>query len=212
MQTDRPADRLAIAQVEWRAAEERLYPLAMVDPDGYRQALELVGVLLEALRADDGRGRSARLLELAESPETMLAALPDRPRRVPDATLLGAALALRAREVVAADAADARADLVAAARAEGRDWVRLDGPAELAELVSGTRVELHLPSGAILVAGIDPWSGDEPFLLEIVPAGAAGERGPDRFRDRDVWLVGYERRRHDVSTLTAGTRTISDSR
>ncbi len=210
MRTDRSADRLAAAQVEWRAAEERLYPLAMVDPEGYRQALELVGLLLEALRADDGPGRSARLLELADSPETLLAALPERPRRVPDATLLGAALALRAREVVAADAADIRADLIAAARAEGRVWVCLDGPTELAELVSGGRVELHLPSGVTLVAGIDPWSGDEPFLVEAVPAGG-GERVADRFRDRDAWRARYERLRHDVSTLTEETRTISDS-
>lgn len=204
-------DRLASAQVDWRAAEERLYPLAMVDPDSYRLALELVGRLLVQLRAQATTAEG--LLELWQRPETLLAALPaDRPTVIPEATLLGAALTVRAREVAVVEADARRAALIAAARADGREWVHLDGPADLAATVEGNRVELHLPSGTSLVAGVDPWSGDDPFLLRAVPADPAGRSRLARFRDRASWFAEYGRWRDGVTTLTSGVGEVSDSR
>lgn len=212
------ADRLAAAQVEWRAAEERLYPLAMADPVAYQQVLGLVGAMLEVLRAD--ADRPERLLQLAERPEELLARLPGqrpaagpegRPAAVSDGTLLGAALAIRSREISAAEVAATRAGLIAHARAGGREWVCLEGPPEVAALAAGTRVELHLRSGASLLAGVDPWSGGDPYLLEVVPADPVGERRTEHFRDRQEWRAEYERWRADVATLTIGPAAVSDS-
>ena len=44
----------AAAQARWRAAEDRLYPVAMSDPDGYRRGLEAVQTLLGELRRTAG--------------------------------------------------------------------------------------------------------------------------------------------------------------
>ena len=41
---------LAFARVRWRAAEERIYPLAMTDTDAYMDVVEAVGRVLAALR------------------------------------------------------------------------------------------------------------------------------------------------------------------
>ena len=41
---------LALARVRWRAAEERIYPLAMTDTDAYMDAVEAVGRVLTVLR------------------------------------------------------------------------------------------------------------------------------------------------------------------
>jgi hypothetical protein len=46
---DAPED-LGRARIRWRAAEERLYPLALADTDAYMDAVEAVGRVLAELR------------------------------------------------------------------------------------------------------------------------------------------------------------------
>ncbi len=46
----RAPESLAGARIRWRAAEERLYPLALADSDAYMDAVEAVGRVLTELR------------------------------------------------------------------------------------------------------------------------------------------------------------------
>lgn len=47
---DEDPDGLVVARRRWRAAEERLYPLALADTDAYMDAIEAVGRVVAELR------------------------------------------------------------------------------------------------------------------------------------------------------------------
>ena len=88
------------AVVRFTAAEARLYPLAMVDPETYERAVTLTGSLLKHLRATcpdiDAvlEGREALMLLLTETTDE---ARPSLIGFTPE-TLVDAASALRCRE------------------------------------------------------------------------------------------------------------------
>ena len=120
-------DDLARARQSWRAAEARLYPLAMTNVDGYQRALVLVAAVCEQLRAVtttaaelvacqpraveyvaqacDATGTSAQGLE-------------------PD-DIFGSAAAARDRELAGEDRRLARLAAVEQARSAGEDWADL---------------------------------------------------------------------------------------
>lgn len=84
------------ARARWRVASDRLWPLAMVDPDGYRRAAELVGTLLESLRAS-----ASTVDDLVALEPSAATVLPDG-AAVPfggPSTLVAAACAIRADEI-----------------------------------------------------------------------------------------------------------------
>jgi hypothetical protein len=185
------------AQERWRSAEDRLYPLAMTDPDGYRRGLESVQALVGELR------RTAATLDdlvAAEAePAPLLAVLPaDRPL-LPVDLLVGAACSARAREVLAEQEAQRRASVLAAARAEGRSWAVLQGPERIEELYGGSTVTTHLDTGRTLLAAVDPYAGVEPYLLQEYGADGAPVR--DRaFVDADAWVAERDRWRAEIES------------
>lgn len=53
MQSDqarREQAEFAVTRARWRAAEDRLYPLALIDTDAYKDVVEAVGRVLTELR------------------------------------------------------------------------------------------------------------------------------------------------------------------
>ena len=91
------------AEARFTAAEARLYPLVMVDPDSYERAVTLTGMLLEDLRStcpdiDSVLKRRGALLPLLTGPadETRPSLAGLNPE-----TLVDAASALRCRELQA---------------------------------------------------------------------------------------------------------------
>lgn len=186
----------AAAQVRWRAAEDRLYPMAMSDPDGYRRALEAVQVLVDELRRT--ASTFDELLAVEADPTPLLAALPAGPALSSD-LLVQAACGARGRELGAAREGARRAAAVAAARAEGRAWVVLEGPERIEELVGGRTVATHLSTGRTLMAVLDPYSGADPFLLQEFDAD--GEPGRDRMlADRGEWVTEWDRWRTEIES------------
>lgn len=180
----------AAAQARWRAAEDRLYPVAMSDPDGYRRGLEAVQALVGELRRtavtlDD-------LVAVEADPEALLSVLPvDRPV-LPVDLLVGAACSARAREVLAEQEGERRASVLAAARAEGRSWAVLQGPERIEELYGGSTVTTHLATGRTLLAAVDPYAGAEPYLLQEF--GDDGAPARDRvFADPAEWVAERDR-------------------
>jgi hypothetical protein len=90
----------AEVSARFRAAEARLYPLAMVDPDGYEQATTLVGAVVTELRScadvTDLLARCdvvrSRLPEIAEAAGVELPGMPAE-------VIVDAAAAIRCREL-----------------------------------------------------------------------------------------------------------------
>jgi hypothetical protein len=200
------AEALRRARARWRAAEDRLFPVALVDPDGYRRLLSVVAVLLQQLRA--ATTSLDQLLELDSHPAPLVAAASvaavDGVDGVADRMALEAAFAVRDRELVAAAERERRIRAIAAARNAGATWVDLEGSWE-AVCRTGTRhTEMHLRSGRALVATVDPYSGEGPHRLEAVvldtDTGAPIKTSEHErlFADRAAWLAERERWRAEI--------------
>jgi hypothetical protein len=194
------AEALRQARARWRAAEDRLFPVALVDPDGYRRLLSVVAALLQKLRASTTS--FDHLLELDSHPAPLVAAA--CVDGAADRVALEAALAVRDRELVAVAERDRRTRAIAAARNAGATWVDLEGSWE-AVCRSGTRhTEMHLPSGRALVATVDPYSGEDPYRLEIVrldiETGAPVQTTDQDqcFANRAMWLAEREQWRAQI--------------
>jgi hypothetical protein len=194
------AEALLRARARWRAAEDRLFPVALVDPDGYRRLLSVVAALLQKLRASTTS--FDHLLELDGHPAPLVAAA--CVAGAADRVALEAAFAVRDRELMAAAERDRRTRAIAAARNAGATWVDLDGSWE-AVCRTGTRhTEMHLASGRALVATVDPYSGEDPHRLEVVlldsdtgtPVEVTAQ--DQRFADRAIWLAEREQWRAQI--------------
>ncbi len=186
----------AAASARWRAAEDRLYPIAMSDPGGYRGGLDAVHALVDELRRTAGTFDD--LIAAEADPAPLLAVLP--PGSVlPAELLVQAACGIRGRELVAAREGDRRAAAIATARAQGRAWVVLEGPERIEELVGGATVATHLRSGRTLMAVLDPYAGTEPFRLQEFDASGETRREQE-FADRAVWFAERERWRVEIES------------
>ncbi|HEY5878901.1 MAG TPA: hypothetical protein VIU11_08320 [Nakamurella sp.] len=181
----------APAQARFIAAEARLYPMVVVDPEGYRQVTTLVGLVADELRADCAdidtllRRRdelAARVPEIAAAASLSLGGLPAE-------TVVDAASAIRCRELAGARRQAVREQRIEAARAAGSEWF-VEEPDPLAVLAgSYRRVELHLPSGSTLITAMeaDPRSG-AVYSIELIPAdGTRPDADTRTFTDRDAW-------------------------
>ncbi len=114
----------AAVERAWRRGEEQLYAAALGQPDGYAEAVELVGRTLQHLRtvASDA---GTLLAAAARGGEVVAGLAGDRPVGVDLARVAQAALALRHRELVAAQSALDRVRALAASREHGGTWVVL---------------------------------------------------------------------------------------
>ena len=198
-ETDAAEDpRVADARRRWRAAGDRVWPVALADGDSYRLAAQVVGALVDALR--ERAGSLDELVDLEAAPSEFLAGLGATGERVaarPE--LLAAACAVRGDELAAECARRRRVARIAAARADGRAWVEVDR--------SVTRVaEMHVPTGTTIVATADPYLGDEPFrIAEMVLDRFSGEplSWPDdegaAYGGAAEWEAERERRRREIS-------------
>jgi hypothetical protein len=196
-----PAEALA----RFTAAEARLYPTAVLDPEGYERTLGLCGLLLADLRS------SCQDIEaVLQRRETLLALLPLRAaaaglsvRGFEPETLVDAASALRCRELSAGTATADHEARLSAARAAGQEWL-VDEP-DPAAVMAGSycRVEHHLPSGTALVSSMEAGNrGPATYRLEVIPgAGVVDEpHEPARtFADRDEWLRLADQYRSAIS-------------
>lgn len=197
------AEALRRARARWRAAEDRLFPVALVDPDGYRRLLSVVAVLLQKLRVSTTS--LDQLLELDSHPAPLVAAASIAAvDGAADRMALEAAFAVRDRELAAAAERDRRTRTIAAARNADATWVDLDGSWEAVCRTGARHTELHLASGRALVAAVDPYSGDDPYQLEVVvldtDTGTPVETTDQdqRFADRATWLAERERWRAQI--------------
>jgi hypothetical protein len=195
-------EALRRARARWRTAEDRLFPVVLVDPDAYRRALNVICLLLDELRRKTTS--TAQLLGLDVDPAPLLSALPPGSAAGEDRLTLEAAFAVRDRELTAAAERSRRAAAIALARSAGATWVDLEGSWEAVLCTGARHIEMHLRTAQALVATVDPYSGDGPHRLELVVLdGGTGTPvetiNRDRtFADRAAWLAERERWRANI--------------
>lgn len=198
---------------DWKAAEERLYPVVMVRPDLYERSVRMVRVVADELAGCldlpalvRAWGTAAEIVHrAAEEGGLDLEGL--------DAGLLaGAAFSLRYRELAVGAARAERLGRIQAAAESGEAWVRVEeiGSKETAGLVPWTWTEMHVPSGAGLRQTLeaDQTTGAPRYSLEVVPLDpATGDRLPtppdvvsveESFDDAAEWIAAVERKRGQI--------------
>jgi hypothetical protein len=119
-------DALSRVRHSWRAAEARLYPLAMTNVDGYQRALVLVAATCEQLRAAT---TTAELVACQPRAIEYVAAACDATGTSaqglePD-DIFGSAAAARDRELAGEERRLARRAAIERARVAGADWTDL---------------------------------------------------------------------------------------
>jgi hypothetical protein len=188
-----PAEHAAFAR-RLRTAEDRLYPLAMVDADRYQRAVLLVGRL------------AARLAETCASLDELAAAEQQARIWLDDAEVTGgvsragldpdlvveAALAQRFRTLLGDQAATLRNRALERAREAGLAWAVLEQPDPASWAAGSARwVEAHVVTGAVLVRSVaaDPATGVPIYRIEVFAGEGGGEQGlrVEQFADRDAW-------------------------
>jgi len=192
------------AAAQMRTAEDRLYPLAMVDVERYQRGTTLCGILLEDLRAHSPDltallGRRAPLLDrlprLADQAGLSLLGLEPE-------TLVDAAMALRCRELDAERAHAHQQERLAGARDNGQEWL-VNEPSPVAVMAGiYRREELHLPTGWRLVSSVEAGATGRPtvFVLEVVaPDDVEGPARSVTFDDEDAWLRAAAEFRTEIS-------------
>jgi hypothetical protein len=149
----------------WRAAEARLYPVAMTDVDGYQRALVLVAEVCAQLRehattADD-------LLDCQEHAAEYVAAAGDSTgastRGLDPDDIFGAAAALRDRELAGLEQRRTRLAAIDEARRAGSTWADVHAD-DLGPRVPHLRINVATGWTIVTDLGGDPSTG-APLLL-----------------------------------------------
>jgi hypothetical protein len=159
------AAELARSRQTWRAAEARVYPLAMTDVDGYQRALVLVAAVCEQLRALTTT--SFDLPAMQDRAVELVAAACDATgtsvRGLEPDDIFGSAAAVRDRELAGEAQRLARVAAIADARAAGAAWAEQHADS-LGTRVPELRIEVATGWAILTELGGDPTTG-EPVLL-----------------------------------------------
>ena len=198
---------------DWKAAEERLYPVVMVRPDLYERSVRMVRAVTDELA---GCGDLARLVDAWESAADIVhRAATDAGLDLEglDAGLLaGAGFSMRYRELAVGASRNERLDRIRAAAEAGEGWVRVEeiGSRETAGMMPWSWVDMHVGSGAGVrqTMEADPITGAPIFSLEVVPLDpATGDHLPvptdvasviETFSDRTEWAAAVEAKRAEI--------------
>lgn len=208
-------DPAAAAIADWQRAEERLYPLVMVDPNGYTRLVSVIRAAADLLAAhqtteeliaarSQGReivGRAARAIGVDVT-------------QIVDVELVAdAAFGLRHREATNARRSRERAERIATARRDGHQWVivRESGHVDRPAVQPYERIEMDLSDGRGLRASvdIDPSLFRPVYLLEEVrldPTTGTVIEDPrpetaQTFTQREPWETARRRWRSKRSQL-----------
>lgn len=191
-----PAEHAALAR-RLRAAEDRLFPLAMIDADRYQRALRLVGALHRRLSQT-----CASIDELAAATEQARVWLPvvaadeDVSLDGLDGDLVAdAAMSQRLRELLAEQAPQLRRRRIESAREAGQAWSILEEPDAAAWRGGLARwVEVHVATGTVMVRSVvaDASTGTSVYRLEVFGSERLPGVQAEDFVDRDAWLAGID--------------------
>ena len=157
----------------WQAAEDRLHPMVLAQPEAYERHLLLVRMVADELRSARTPGQLAEAY--GNGPQTVEAVIEREGIAAEEMNLgvvAGAAFSIRYREVLAEARREEALRRVREARERGETWVVVDergrpDPPTLAY----RRLEMHLPEGTGLDVFIepDPDTDRASYGLEAIP-------------------------------------------
>jgi len=194
---------------DWKAAEERLYPVVMVRPDLYERAVRMVRVVADELAGCLDLAALVRAWGTAAEVVHRGASGAGLDLEGLDGLIAGAAFSMRYRELAGAVARAERLGRIRAAAEAGEAWVRVEeiGSKETAGMVPWSWIEMHVASGAGLRQTLeaDPMTGAPRYSLEVVPLDpTTGDRLPtppdmvaveESFDDPTEWMAAVEAKR-----------------
>ena len=180
-----------------QAAEGKVFPLVMVDPDRYERAVTVVGLLARHLDersasfADlvDGHDHARAIArELASGNGVVIADLDVD-------VLVEAAMAQRLRTLLVEQSRSRVDDVIEAGRSAGLRWVTISEPDGAGMAYAQTWVEAHVATGAHLVRSItmNPDTGAAVFTVSVIDDGAGIVEMT--CTDREQWLREADRLR-----------------
>lgn len=173
---------LRMARMRWRAAEDRLYPGLFTDPGAYQRSMTAMQAVVAEVRR---RGGGPEGLLAAEGAAIEVVAMAGADGAgLPPELLVAVACSTVDRELTAEREQRRRAAAMDAARAAGQAWAVVDGPADVADLTEGRMISVHLASGTVVLATVDPWGREAAYGLEVSPDGPV-----HTYADRAAWLA-----------------------
>lgn len=199
-----PARREFAARL--RAAEDRVFPLAMTDTDRYERAVTLVGLLrpvvvqlapdLDALEGCQPL-LLAHVRDLASRHAVVTADL-DLP------AVVDAARAQRLRMLLATAGEQSTDAVIEQARAAGLAWAVVAEPAaaDLGIAPQQQWIDLHLATGTRLIRTIRMDAGTGRALFQVDLRSPDGQGMSVECADRAEWLVAAEDLRADLDSVT----------
>jgi hypothetical protein len=156
----------------WAESERRLYPLATTSPARYEQAIRLVRAVADGLRATDSV--DALLVQWTDATSIVATAASEHGLAIGDLPvehIAGAAFALRAGELSAAEQQRRQREAIEEARTAGLSWVTLQERGDLgAGLIDPFHsIEMHVPTGLAIVTTVemDPSTGGPNHVLAV---------------------------------------------
>jgi hypothetical protein len=200
-----PADRATVAG--WTAAEDALYGPLLADPQGYERVVALVGAVVTHLRATVHD--VADLVAASQQGPALVAELEPEGALpwLPLDSVVGAACAMRHRELLSIEQQEKRTQMLADARRSGDPWVRIvDATASVAPVVAPA-VVVHVPSGMAIrcTTEMDVETGGARFVSSPVTLdlgrgdvigpldGVGGERWSTTVAGRDAQVAEIQR-------------------
>lgn len=188
-----PAEHAATARA-LRAAEDRLFPLAMVDADRYRWAVQLVGALASLVeqRCADWAALEAAKEWLPGELEQAAGRLAIPLSALDTDLVVDSARAARMRSLLVEAEQARREALIRGARVAGQPWVTLEEPDPAAlTFGAGQWLEQHTEREVTLVRAVslDVMSGAPRYHVAMQGDGI-DER--ETFEDADSWHSRYE--------------------
>jgi hypothetical protein len=191
-----PAEHAELAR-RLRTAEDRLFPLAMVDAERYQRATRLVGLLSRRLQET---ARTLDELAAADADLRVWMQFEELPTTGLDPDLvIDAAMAMRFRSILVEQAAEHQQRVLDRARDAGQRWAVLEEP-DPSSWSAGTArwVEAHVDGRALMVRSVtaDPRAGDPVYRLEVTADGVRAEE----YTDRAEWLAAADRVRSEFES------------
>lgn len=156
-------------QACWAEYERQLFASAIGDASRYERALKTIRAMADRLGEFDSVERL--VAAWPESARMMLDMAPSE-TSLPAEQLLGAAFAIREREIVGQNARDARRSAIKEAQGAGHTWVTLEqsGAWSTASVAPYRKMEMHVTTGLAIVAMVqqDPSDGATLFVTTTV--------------------------------------------
>ncbi|WP_431898482.1 hypothetical protein [Nonomuraea sp. bgisy101] len=183
-----PAEYAELAR-RLRAAEDRLFPLAMIDADRYQRALQMVGALARRLaRAGDYPALAAAEGEMRGWLDDVGVSLDGLDPQL----VIEAAMSQRFRELLTSY----REQAVDRARAAGQEWAVLEEPDDAAWRGGSARwVDVHVPTGTVMVRSVVA----EPVITYRLEVTGEAVR-VEEFTSREAWLAAVDQARRALAS------------